>query len=292
MDLIKDCLCLSPSIGPDQTYEEVKLQSPMSLSPIATEASIEAADSKTNLCSSSPDMEVSLYSRLLMYEAYEEMEKNPFSTLYNVFVVRLDNHCEPLLHRAVLTTNLHDTFSLVRRYLESWRLLCIIIVRPNKDSITGLSLLAIGITAPINWLHTMLGNGAIMQEYFRYSRLHFTANTWSAVATPCDCPSITPAPANTPTPIPRTQTRILPTTSQSCPLMEPTLYTTDSDDDSIHEGDLVLYHHAAVHNYWIRTHWGTPASAGASQCPLPLCSSCPMTVKHEHCCKACLQTIG
>ena len=162
---------------------------------------------------------------------------------------------------------LHDTFSLVRRYLESWRLPCIIAVRPNKDSITGLSLLAISTTTPISWLHTMLGNGAIMQEYFRYSGLHFTANAWSAVATPHDCPPITLAPANTPAPTPRTQTRILPTTSQSCPLMEPTLYTADLDDDSIPEGDLVLYHCAVVHNYWIRTYWGTPATAGASQYP-------------------------
>ena len=177
MDLIKDCLCLSPSTGPDHTYEEVQLQSPMPLCPIATGASIEAADSETSLCSSSPDMEVSLYSRLLTYEAYKEMEKNPFSTLYNVFVVRLDNQHDPLLHRAVLTTNLHYTFLLVRRYLESWQLLCIIVVRPNRDSIKGLTLLAIGTTAPINWLHTMLGNGAIMQEYFRYSGLHFTAGT-------------------------------------------------------------------------------------------------------------------
>ena len=249
MDLIKDCLCLSPSTGSDHTYEEVELQSPTSISPTATGASIEATSSETSLCSSSPDTEVSLYSRLLSCEAYEEIEKNPFSTLYNVFIVRLDNHHDLLLHRAVLTTDLHNTFSLVRRYLESWQLLCIIVVRPNKDSITGLSLLAIGTTAPINWLHTMLGNGAIMQEYFKYSGLHFTANTQSAVATPCDCPPITPAPTNTPTPTPQTQTRVLPTTSQSCPLMEPTLDTTDSDDDSIPEGDLVLYHRTVVHNY-------------------------------------------
>ena len=95
----------------------------------------------------------------------------------------------------------------------------------------------------------MLGNGAIMQEYFRYSGLHFTADTQSAVATPRDLPPITLAPTNTPAPTPWTQTRVLPTTSQSRPLMQPTLYTTDSDDDSIPEGDLVLYHHAVVHNY-------------------------------------------
>ena len=150
MDLIKDCLCLSPSTGSDHTYEEVELQSPTHIPPIAMGASIEAAESETSLCSSSPSTEVSLYSRLLSYKAYEEMEKNPFSTLYNVFVVRLDNHRDPLLHRAVLTTNLHDTFLLVRRYLESWRFPCIIVVRPSKDSITGLSLLAIGTTALIN----------------------------------------------------------------------------------------------------------------------------------------------
>ena len=88
-----------------------------------------------------------------------------------------------------------------------------------------------------------------MQEYFRYSGLHFTADARSAVATPHNCPPITPAPANTPAPAPRTQTRVLPTTSQSQPLMEPTLYTTDLDDNSIPEGDLVLYHRAVVHNY-------------------------------------------
>ena len=111
MDLIKDCLCLSPSTGPDHTYEEVELQSPMFFSPTATGTSIEATDSETSLCSSSPDTEVSLYCRLLMYKAYEEMGKNPFSTLYNVFIVRLDNHHDPLLHRAVLTTDLHDSGS-------------------------------------------------------------------------------------------------------------------------------------------------------------------------------------
>ena len=74
----------------------------------------------------------------------------------------------------------------------------------------GLALLAIGTTAPVNWLHTMLGNGAIMQGYFRYASLHFTADMRSAVATPRDCPPIMPAPTNTPTPAPRTQTTVTP----------------------------------------------------------------------------------
>ena len=123
------------------------------------------------------------------------MEKNPFSTLYNVLVMRLDNQRDPLLQRATLTTDLHDAFSLVHRFLESWRLPCIAAVRPDEQSITGLTLLAVRSTAPINWLHSMLGCGEVMAEYFRYAGLHFTEDSRSAVATPRNWPPHTHRPS-------------------------------------------------------------------------------------------------
>ena len=248
MDFFKDCLCLSTTTGQEHTYKEIELraqQQPLSLRDRMVNLETDVSDSSLSLSS---DTEVSLFSRLLTYQAYEEMEKNPFSTVYNVFIVRLDNWRDPLLQRAMWTTDLHDTFSLVWRYLESWRLRCIVVIRPCEDSITHLTLLAIGTTAPVNWLHTMLGNGAIMQEYFRYAGLHFTADTRSAIATPHNCPPLMPAPTNTPTSAPRTQTKVAPSTSNFHPLVIPP-DVIDSDDESIPEGDLVLYHRAVIHNY-------------------------------------------
>ena len=120
MDFFKDCLCLSTTTGQEHTYEEIKLraqQQPLSLQDQTMNLETDVSDSSL---SSSPDIGVSLFLRLLTYKAYEEMEKNPFSTLYNIFIVRLDNQRDPLLQRAMWTTDLHVTFSLVRRYLESW----------------------------------------------------------------------------------------------------------------------------------------------------------------------------
>ena len=247
MDFFKDCLCLSTTTGQEHTYEEIELraqQQPLSLQDRMTNLETDVSDSSL---SSSPDTEVSLFSRLLTYEAYKEMEKNPFSTLYNVFIVRLDNRRDPLLQRALWTTDLHDTFSLVWQYLESWQLPCIVVIQPCEDSITGLTLLAIGTTAPINWLHTMLGNGAIMQEYFRYAGLHFTADTRSAVVTP-----LLPSPDASPNKHSNPHTK---DTDQGSPInlkFSPLVISPDvidSDDESIPEGDLMLYHRAVVHNY-------------------------------------------
>ena len=66
---------------------------------------------------------------------------------------------------------------------------------------------------------------------------------------PCDNPPpLMPAQMNTPTSAPRTQTKVAPSTSNFCPLVIPP-DVIDSDDESIPEGDLVLYHRVVVHNY-------------------------------------------
>ena len=186
-------------------------------------ASIEAdsgSDSSNLIATPDPDSEVSLYCRLLTHEAYDEMERNPFSTLYNILAVRLDNRRDPLLQHTVLTTDIHDAFTIVCRFLDSWRLPCIAVIRPDDNSITGISLLAIGSTAPVNWLHSLLGNGELMAEYFRYAGLHFTEDSRSAVVTPRHWPPNTPAPANTPQTCPHTQVRVPPTSSRGRPLTQ------------------------------------------------------------------------
>ena len=253
MELLRDYLCLSEPTTPENVYTEIKMSTFNHPSRLDAGASIETdsgSDTSNLNATPDPDSEVSLYCRLLTHEAYTEMERNPFATLYNVLAVRLDNRRDPLLQRTVLTTDIHDTFAIVRRFLDSWRLPCIAVVWPDDNSITGILLLAIGSTAPINWLHSLLGNGELMAEYFHYAGLHFTEDSRSSVVTPHHWPPNTPTPANTPRTCPCTQVRVPPTSSRGRPLTrQPSQEVLDSDSDTVPDGDLELYHQAVVHNY-------------------------------------------
>ena len=246
MDTFKDCLCLSSTDQRENAYEEIELRSVgEQVHDVSPTPSRRISDSEMSMASQQDT--VSLFCRLLTHEAYIEMEANPFATLYNVLVIRLDNHRDPLLRRALMTTDIHDVFSLIKRYLELWRLPCILVVRPDGESITGLTPLAIGSTAAVNWITPMLGNASLMKEYFRYAGLHFTEDTRSAVATPRHCLPITRTPANTPTFMPRTQTRVRPSSMARTPTIPN--QRLESDDDTIPDEDLTLYHRAMVHNY-------------------------------------------
>ena len=253
MELFRDCLCLSEPTTPENVYTEIEMSTINNPSHLDACASIETdsgSDASNLIATPDPDSEVSLYCRLLTHEAYDEMERNPFSTLYNVLAVRLDNRRDPLLQCTVLTTDIHDAFAIVRWFLDSWRLPCIAVIRPDDNSITGITLLALGTMAPINWLHSLLGNGEVMAEYFRYAGLHFTEDSRSAVVTPRHWPPNTPVPTNTPRPCPCTQVRIPPTSSRNRPLTRrPSQEVLDSDSDIVPNGDLELYHRAVVHNY-------------------------------------------
>ena len=270
MELFRDCLCLSKPTTPENVYTEIKMSTINNPSRLDAGASIETGFRiwyfKSHHATPDPDYEVSLYCRLLTHKAYDEMERNPFSTLYNVLAIRLDNRRDLLLQCTVLMTDLHDAFAIVRRFLDSWRLPCIAVIWPDDNSITGISLLAIGSTAPVNWLHSLLGNGELMVEYFCYAGLHFTEDSRSTVVTPRHWPPNTPAPANTLRTCPHTQVRVLPTCSRGRPLTRwPSQEVLDSDSDTVPDGDLELYHRAVVHNYWDINRVFNRVSASAHQ---------------------------
>ena len=63
--------------------------------------------------------------------------------------------------------------------------------------------------AAVNWLSTMLGNPEFMTEYFRFTGIHFTSDSHSAIATPKEQHALPPPPPNMPDRmVPRTQLRI------------------------------------------------------------------------------------
>ena len=130
-----------------------------------------------------------------------------------------------------------DVFGLVKAYLETWYLPCIVICRADPEEITGLKLLAIGSTAAVNWLSTMLCNPDIMTEYFRFAGIHFTSDSRSAVATPKEQRALPPPPPNTPDRVvPRTQLRVPPPDSARrvpmSPDFEEDLYLADESNES------------------------------------------------------------
>ena len=258
MDTIKGCLCLSSQEG--HTYEDIEIgslwraySSEPSCFPSEITQDFESTDPE-------PPLEVGLYCWLLTAEAYAEMNNNPFRELHDVWIVHLGNQRDPLHQRAATTVDFYDVFGLIKAYLEMWYLPCIIICWEDPEEITGLKLLAIGSTAAVNWLLTMLGNPEIMMEYFRYGRLHFTSDSRSAVATPKEQRTLPPPPPNTPD----TPNRLVPHTQLWIPPPEAARrasirldfdrdsYLADESATSVEESDsddylLPMQAHALVH---------------------------------------------
>ena len=140
----------------------------------------------------------SMYSRLLTESAYEELEENCTTELFNAFMINLADDT-PALTRVIYAIDLHDTFSLAMAYLQSWGLPCLVTYRHSKATVTGIELLAIGTSAAVDWIGHMLQNGDIMRVFFQFNGLHFTADAHSAVATR-KTPSVVVAPHTTPQP--------------------------------------------------------------------------------------------
>ena len=167
--------------------------------------------------------------------AYEEMHENPYAPLSPAIFVNLQDEDNYFLERARYAMDLHDTFALIRTYLDSWDLPCIVMCRCTRDTITGLELLAIGSSATVNWICSMVNDGRVMAEYFCFAGLLFTKDCRTAVITPHDLEQ-TQGPGNSPVPThcPCTQLWISPP-----PSVPPRVYhhnhppTVDSDEESV-----------------------------------------------------------
>ena len=103
--------------------------------------------------------------------------------------------------------DLHDSFSLIRTYLESWDLPCIIICCRSCDTVTGLELLGIGSSATVNWIGSMVNDRKVMAEYFCYAGLMFTKDCCTAIVTPKHT-AHPRAPENSPVPVRRPKTQL------------------------------------------------------------------------------------
>ena len=96
-----------------------------------------------------------MYSRLLTKSAYEELEENCTTELFNAGTINLADDA-PSLTRVVYAVGLHDTFSLAMSYLQSWGLPCLVTYQHSKAMVTGIELLAIGTSATVDWIGHML----------------------------------------------------------------------------------------------------------------------------------------
>ena len=139
-----------------------------------------------------------MYSHLLTESAYEELEENCTTELFNAVTINLADDALSLT-RVIYTVDLHDTFSLSMAYLQSWGLPCLVTYCHSKATVTGIELLAIGMSATVDWIGHMLQNGDIMRVFFCFNGLHFTADAHSAVATRKTPPAVV-APHTTPQP--------------------------------------------------------------------------------------------
>ena len=106
-----------------------------------------------------------MYSCLLTESAYEELEENCTTELFNAFTINLADDT-PALTRVIYAIDLHDTFSLAMAYLQSWGLPCLVTYRHSKATVTRIELLAIGTSATVDWIGHMLQNGDIMRVFF------------------------------------------------------------------------------------------------------------------------------
>ena len=240
MDAIKGCLCFS---SPEEhTYEDIDL------GPTHRTYSREPSQFPSEITQDNesidgePLLEVGLYCQLLTAEAYAEMNNNPFHELRDVWIVHLSNHHDPLYQRVATAVDFHDVFGLIKAYLETWYLPCIIICRADPEEITGLRLLVISSTAAVNWLSTMLGNPELMMEYFRFAGIHFTSDSHSTITTPKEQHALLPPPPNMPDRmVPHTQLRILPPEAvrrtSALPDFDRDSYLADESAESVVESD-------------------------------------------------------
>ena len=154
-----------------------------------------------------------LYAHMFTKSAYE-MHENLYTPLSPVIFVNLKDEDHYFLERVRYTVDLHDTFALIRTCLDSWDLPCIVMCRYTHDTITGLELLAIGLSATINWIGLMVNDSHVMAEYVCFAGLLFTKDCRTAVITPYDLEQ-TQAPGNSLVPSchPHTQLWISPSPS-------------------------------------------------------------------------------
>ena len=145
MDVLKGCLCFS---SPEEhTYEDIDL-GPMHRTYSREPSRFPSEITQDNaFLDAELLLEVGLCCRLLTAEACAGMNNNPFHKLRNVWIVHLGNHHDPLHQRVATAVDFHDLFSLIKAYLETWYLPCIVICRADPEEITGLRLLAISSTA-------------------------------------------------------------------------------------------------------------------------------------------------
>ena len=94
MDAIKGCLCFS---SPEEhTYEDKDL-GPMRRTYSREPSQFPSEITQDNyFIDAELLLEVGLYCRLLMVEAYAKMNNNLFHELYDVWIVHLGNHRNPL----------------------------------------------------------------------------------------------------------------------------------------------------------------------------------------------------
>ena len=169
-----------------------------------------------------------LYCKLITEGAYQEIQGNPFGELHNIYRIHLEDFNDRLVQKALVTVEVHDIFSIIKSFLQTLKIPCILICRVCDNSITGLEPLVMGSSVPINWLHMMLTNDTTMTEYFKYGGLHFIGDGNTAVITPREH-HVLPVPQSTPHGVPRTQLQVSPPHIRPISWNQTPIY--DSDDE-------------------------------------------------------------
>ena len=139
---------------------------------------------------------IHLYNRLLTERAYDEIEGSPLGELFNCLTVNVNDYEDPLVERVNCTLVTYDAFSLVREFMDLWKLPCFVVCRLCDRSITGLELLAIGSPATVCWIQMMTANEQVMKKFYRYSGLMYV-QTDCAITVPRSYPAVY-APPTTP----------------------------------------------------------------------------------------------
>ena len=174
------------------------------------------------------------YARIITKDAHDEIIRSETGEIDDVYFIHMqdrDNPRHPLLSLAV---DLHDSFALLRQYLESWRLPCVVAYHENVNALTGIELLALGSPATINWIGHMITDGGVMTEFLKFGGLTFTNDSLCAVVTPRHLLP-TDAPPNSPRVRrrPRTQLTVSPPSSAPPRIRHlPPTPAEDSDSES------------------------------------------------------------
>ena len=124
------------------------------------------------------------YARIITDDAYHEISSSPTGEIDHVNFLHLSDS-ETLRDQLVsLAVDIHDSFSVIRQYIESWAIPCVVAYRNTDFDFTRIELLAIGSPATTNWISHMKEDVEVWDDLHKYGQITYTKDPLCVVLVP------------------------------------------------------------------------------------------------------------